>query len=91
MPDEAKRAAKREVFEDAARRFETEYIPQLHARYGSIDPDGLDNAWVISRLLYYTRLDDFERVYQSHGALVPAVEALMGEAAAGDPWRPSPG
>ena len=87
LPDEAKRAAKREVFEDAARRFETEYIPRLHARYGAIDPDGLDNAWVISRLLYYTRLDDFERVYESHGALVPSVEALMAEAAAGDPWE----
>lgn len=87
LSDDAKRAAKREVFEAAAERFETEYMPRLHARYGSIDPDGLDNAWVISRLLYYTRLDDFERVYESHGALVPAVEALMREAAAGDPWE----
>jgi len=87
LPDDAKRTAKREVFEAAAERFETEYIPRLHARYGSIDPDGLDNAWIISRLLYYTRLDDFERVYESHGALVPSVEALMREAAAGDPWE----
>ncbi|MXW67707.1 MAG: aminopeptidase [Gemmatimonadales bacterium] len=87
MPDDAKRAAKREVFEAAAQRFETEYKPRLHAQYGSLDPDGLDNAWMISRLLYYTRLDDFERVYESHGALVPSVEALMREAAAGDPWE----
>ncbi|MDE2878504.1 aminopeptidase [Candidatus Palauibacter soopunensis] len=87
LPDDAKRAAKREVFEAAARRFDTEYKPRLHARYASIDPDGLDNAWIISRLLYYTRLDDFERVYESHGALVPAVEALMREAAGGDPWE----
>ena len=85
--DEAKRAAKREVFEAASRRFETEYKPRLHARYGSINPDDLDNAWVISRRLYYTRLDDFERVYQSFGALVPSVEALMEEAATGDPWQ----
>ncbi|WP_419950736.1 aminopeptidase [Candidatus Palauibacter sp.] len=86
LPDDEKRAAKREVFVAAAQRFETEYKPRLHARYGSIDPDGLDNAWVISRLLYYTRLDDFERVYQSRGSLVPSVEALMEEATTGDPW-----
>lgn len=87
LPDDSKRRAKREVFEAAARRFETEYKPRLHARYGSIDPDGLDNAWMISRLLYYTRLDDFERVYESHGSLVPSLEALMREAAGGDPWE----
>ncbi|WP_420633565.1 aminopeptidase [Candidatus Palauibacter sp.] len=87
LPDEAKRTAKREVFEEAARRFETEYKPQLAAQYGSIDPASLDNAWIISRLLYYTRLDDFERTYESHGELVPSVEALMREAATGDPWE----
>ena len=86
MPDDAKRRAKRGVFEEAAQRFETEYKPRLHARYGSIDPDGLDNAWVISRLLYYTRLDDFESLYRSRGTLVSAVEALMAEAEADDPW-----
>ena len=88
MPDDAKRVAKREVFEEAARRFETEYRPQLRAgQYGLIDPAGLDNAWIISRLLYYTRLDDFERVYAARGELVPSVEALMREASAGDPWE----
>ncbi len=87
MADDAKRRAKRQVFEEAAERFETEYKPRLHAQYGSLDPDGLDNAWIISRLLYYTRLDDFERVYESHGSLVPSVEALMRELAAGDPWE----
>ena len=88
LPDEAKRAAKRAVFEEAVRRFDAEYRPQLRAgRYGAMNPDNLDNAWMISRLLYYTRLDDFERVYASHGALVPSVAALMREAAAGDPWE----
>ena len=88
MPDDAKRVAKREVFEEAVRRFETEYRPQLRAgQYGLIDPAGLDNAWIISRLLYYTRLDDFERVYAARGELVPSVEALMREASTGDPWE----
>lgn len=85
--DEDKRRAKREVFEEASRRFDAEYRPQLRAgRYGSIDPDKINNAWMISRLLYYTRLDEFERVYERHGNLVDAVGALISEAEDGDPW-----
>ena len=87
QPDEAKRRAKREVFEEAVRRFDEEYRPQLHARYGAIDPGRLDNAWIMSRRLYYTRLDDFEAVHSSFGSLVPSVDALMTEADAGDPWE----
>jgi predicted aminopeptidase len=85
---EAKRARKRGVFEDAARRFDDEYKPLLKAgRYASIDPETLNNAWVISRLLYYTRLDDFERVYGVYGDLPAALEAVMSEARSGDPWE----
>lgn len=86
-PPEEKRRRKREIFADAARRFEEEVKPRLRAgRYGSLDPERLDNAWVLARLLYYTRLDDFERLYGSHGALRAAVDALRARAARGDPW-----
>lgn len=84
---ETKRRRKRAVFEAAAERFETEVKPQLLAgRYGSLDPSALDNAWMISRLLYYTRLDDFERLYERHGDLVATVEAVTAAASSGDPW-----
>lgn len=85
---EEKRRAKREVFERASVAFEEEFKPQLQAgRYGSIDPASLDNAWIISRLLYYTRLDDFERAYQKHGSLTAAVDEIVTEAQRGDPWE----
>lgn len=88
LPDEEKRARKRGVFEDAARRFEEEFRPQLRAgQYGRLDPAGLDNAWVISRLLYYTKLDEFERVYEGHDDLVQALATLFREAGSGDPWE----
>lgn len=87
LEPDAKRTRKREVFEDASRRFDEEYRPQLRAgRYGSIDPGAVNNAWVISRLLYYTRLDDFEAVYRTHGALMPAIEAIVDAAGGRDPW-----
>ncbi len=88
VPADEKRRLKRQVFEEAARRFEREVRPQLRAgRYEALDPDRLDNAWVLSRLLYFTRLDDFEVVYAREGSLAAAVRALMREAASGDPWE----
>ena len=85
---EAKRTRKRQVFVDASRRFDEEVRPQLRAgRYGSIDPDAVNNAWVISRLLYYTRLDDFEAVYAAHDDLPATLQAVMSEASSGDPWE----
>ena len=87
LPDEAKRQRKREIFRDAAERFETEVKPRLRAgRYGSLDPSQLNNAWVLARLLYYTRLDDFERLFQRFGSLEPSLQAVFREAAEGDPW-----
>lgn len=85
---EAKRGLKQTVFEEAATRFEDEYKPQLTAgRYGSIDPTAINNAWVISRLLYYTRLDDFEAVYQNRRGLTAAIDAIVSEASGRDPWE----
>lgn len=84
---DAKRARKQEVFREASRRFDEEYKPLLKAgTYRSIDPEAVNNAWVISRLLYYTRLDDFEAVYTEIGDLPAALDAVMSEADDGDPW-----
>jgi predicted aminopeptidase len=83
-----RRARKRAVFADASVRFDEEFKPLLKAgRYASIDPDAVNNAWVISRLLYYTRLDDFEAIYAEHEDLPAAVAAVMSEARDGDPWE----
>lgn len=85
---EEMRPRKREIFEEAAARFETEYKPRLEAgRYGSLRPETLDNAWVLSRLLYYTRLDDFERVYARHEDLPAAIRSLIEAVDGGDPWE----
>ena len=87
LSEEAKRQHKRAIFQDAAERFETEVKPRLRAgRYGSLDPSQLNNAWVLARLLYYTRLDDFERLFQRFGSLEPALQAVFREAAEGDAW-----
>lgn len=83
-----KRTEKQRVFREAAARFEDEYRPELAAgRYGAIDPEVVNNAWVISRLLYYTRLDDFETIYRDAGDLPGATDAIMAAARDGDPWE----
>ena len=86
-PDPEKRIEKRQVFADAAARWEAEYREALGGRFGSIDPGQLDNAWVIARLLYYRGLDDFETVYARHGELMPAVWEITETAEGRDPWE----
>jgi predicted aminopeptidase len=88
LSEDVKRARKREIFRDAAERFETDVKPRLQAgRYGSLDPTQLNNAWILARLLYYTRLDDFERLFQEHGSLEPSLQAVFREAATGNAWE----
>jgi predicted aminopeptidase len=87
LPDEEKRTRKTRVFQDAARRFEDDVKPELvGGSYGSLDPGRLNNAWVLSRLLYYDRLDDFEAVYEAHDSFPEALQALLAAARQGDPW-----
>ncbi len=82
-----KRAEKRELFRQAAERYREEVLPELRAdRFGELDPDRLDNAWVLSRLLYYSRLDDFEAVYQSRGHLAETVAAIIAAGRERGPW-----
>jgi predicted aminopeptidase len=88
LPEPELRAGKAKILDEAATRFETEYQPRfVSGRYRSLDRGVLDNAWLLSRLLYYTRLDDFEALYQSYPDLSAAVGALIAEAGDEDPWK----
>mgnify|MGYP001815498868 CR=1 FL=1 len=81
------RRMKRDIIETAVRRFETRVVRDLRSsRYGSLDSAGIDNAWLLSRLLYYERLDDFETLYGRFGSVRSTVEAII-EETDGDPWE----
>jgi predicted aminopeptidase len=65
---EQKLALRDEIFARAQRRFAEEVRPRLKvATFGSFTREPLNNATLISRRIYYDRLDLFERVYQSRG------------------------
>ena len=87
-PEQELRAGKQRILDEAFARFESEYRPRFVAgSYGSLDRASLDNAWLLSRLLYYTRLDDFEALYGRYPDLASTVAALIEEAGSGDPWQ----
>ena len=82
------REEKARILRDAAGRFETEVQPQFRSgRYRGLDPERVNNAWLLSRMLYYTRLDDFESLYRRQGDLGAAVAAIIREAGNGDAWE----
>ncbi|MFQ5689149.1 MAG: aminopeptidase [Gemmatimonadota bacterium] len=88
LPADTMRERKRRIFADAADRFRNQVRPRLKAgRYRDLEPERLNNAWVLSRLLYYTRLDDFEQVYRQSGDLTAAIHRIITAASQGDPWR----
>lgn len=88
VDDETKRLRKREIIEEAAEHFRVAVAPGLRgARYGGLDAARVDNAWLLSRLLYYTRLDDFDALYRQHGSLRDATAAMIDAARQGDPWH----
>jgi predicted aminopeptidase len=65
---EQKLALREEVFARAQRRFAQEVRPRLKVTtFSSFTREPLNNATLISRRIYYDRLDLFERVYQSRG------------------------
>lgn len=87
-PSDVKRLRKREIIEAAAARFGREVSPELRGgRYRALDPEQIDNAWLLSRLLYYTRLDDFEALYRRYGTVRATLEAVTAAADGGDPWQ----
>lgn len=83
-------AARGAVFRDAQRRFAEEVRPRLRVnQYASFTRDPLNNATLISRRIYYRRLDLFERVYREHGGdFRAALAAILAAAEAGrdDPY-----
>jgi len=65
---EQKLALREEVFARAQRRFAQEVRPGLKvSSFGSFTREPLNNATLISRRIYYDRLDLFERVYRARG------------------------
>jgi len=87
-PESELRAGKRRILDEAAIRFDDDVRPQLlSGRYRALDPDQLNNAWLLSRILYYTRLDDFETLYERYPDLRSTVAALIEKAGRGDPWE----
>ena len=87
LPPERMRADKRRILHEAARRFESEVQGEFRSgRYRGLDPERVNNAWLLSRILYYTRLDDMETLYRRTGDLGTTVRDVIREAGDGDPW-----
>lgn len=93
---EAKLTRREELFAAALDRFRTEVQPTfLASTYASFLTTPLNNATLLSRMLYYHRLPDFQAHEEAHGGdLGAAIEALRGAVGRGeDPFGglPSPG
>jgi predicted aminopeptidase len=68
LPLEETLAQRAALFEDAQRRFAEEVQPRMRVGgYGAFTRQPLNNATLISRRLYYRRLDLFERVHRERG------------------------
>ena len=87
LPPDEMRAEKAGILREAAQRFEEEVQAEFRSgRYRGLDPERVNNAWLLSRMLYYTRLDDMEDLYRKSGSLTSAVRDLIEETGSGDPW-----
>ncbi len=81
------------VFTEALERFRTQVQPEFVATtYGSFLTTPLNNATLLSRMLYYHRLPDFQALQDAHGGdLMAAIEVLRGAAGRGeDPFSALP-
>jgi len=88
LSDDSLAAGKREILDRAVQHFVDDVRPQLRAGdYGVPDPERLNNAWLLARVLYYERLGDFEAVYERFGGLAATIDAIITEAKAGSPWE----
>ncbi|HEX2094401.1 MAG TPA: aminopeptidase [Longimicrobiaceae bacterium] len=86
---EAKLAARETVFRGARERFAGEIRPRLRVQsFASFLTTPLNNATLISRRLYYHRLELFERVFQERGRDLPRTIREIVRAARGaeDPY-----
>ena len=87
LEPEEMREEKRRILREAAARFEREVQSEFRSgRYRALDPDQVNNAWLLSRMLYYTRLDDMQNLYDLYGDLTVAVREMIRETGGGDPW-----
>ncbi len=89
LPEEEMAARKRRTLEAATARYADEVAPGFRAFSRSVpDPDRLNNAWLLSRVLYYGRLDDFQAVHRPTGDARRAIRELLEAArAAPSPWQ----
>lgn len=89
LPAEEMTDRKREALAEAAERFAEEVAPRFEVfASGRLDPAALDNAWLLSRVLYYGRLDDFEAIREREGSARGAIQAVLEAArAAPRPWE----
>jgi predicted aminopeptidase len=81
--------AREAVFDQARQDFRTRVQPRFKAgTYSGFLSGPLNNATLISRRLYYGRLELFEAVYQSRGGDLPRTIADIVRAAKGqkDPY-----
>lgn len=85
---EEKLDRREEIFMAALERFRTEVQPRFRASsYASFLTTPLNNATLLSRMLYYHRLPDFQALEDAHGGdLMAAVEALREASGRGDPF-----
>jgi predicted aminopeptidase len=89
LPLEEKLVRREELFLRAQTDFREQVQPQFRAStYSTFLTTPLNNATLLSRMLYYHRLPDFQRLQEVHGGdLGSAIEALRtGVAGGGDPF-----
>jgi predicted aminopeptidase len=87
LPADPMRERKAEILAWAAREFEAVKSELRSGRYGSLNPERLNNAWLLARVLYYSRLDDFEVIYESEGDLQGSIAAIIAAARRMPPWE----
>ena len=77
------------VFDDSLERFRNEVAPTLESfTFGGFLNTPLNNATLLSRMRYYHRLPDFQRLLEEYGTLRDAVAYLADRAeAVDDPFR----
>ncbi len=80
------RASKRSILADGARHFQEQIRPALVSGwYADLDPSALNNAWLLSRILYSERLHDFELARLRVGSLEALIHSFV-IAGDPDPW-----
>lgn len=89
MPEARMATRKRQILEEEARRFEERLRPRFRtSSYARLDPAHLNNAWLLSLVLYYDRLDDFETIRRGQPNLRRALRSILRSAREADsPWE----